>query len=106
MGTAAEQLSDIKTPLLNISDGFDDFYDTACALSNVDLLITVDTSVAHLAGALGVPTWVILDCVPDWRWQLEREDTPWYPSLRLFRSKGESSELIGRIAKALSDLAC
>ena len=106
MGTAAEQLSDIKTPLLNISDGFDDFYDTACALSNVDLLITVDTSVAHLAGALGVPTWVILDCVPDWRWQLEREDTPWYPSLRLFRSKGEASELIGRIAKALGDLAC
>ncbi|MBC27235.1 MAG: hypothetical protein CMM41_08495 [Rhodospirillaceae bacterium] len=106
MGTAAEQISDIKTPLQNVSDGFDDFYDTACALSDVDLLITVDTSVAHLAGALGVPTWVILDCVPDWRWQLEREDTPWYPSLRLFRSKGESSELIGRIAKALGDLAC
>ncbi|MEE2933734.1 MAG: tetratricopeptide repeat protein [Pseudomonadota bacterium] len=106
MGAAAEQLSDIKTPLLNISDGFDDFYDTACALSNVDLLITVDTSVAHLAGALGVPTWVILDCVPDWRWQLEREDTPWYPSLRLFRSRGEFSELMGRIAKALVDLAC
>ena len=106
MGTAAEQLSDIETPLLNITDGFDDFYDTACALSGVDILITVDTSVAHLAGALGVPTWVILDCVPDWRWQLEREDTPWYPSLRLFRSKGEVSELIGRIANALGDLAC
>jgi Flp pilus assembly protein TadD len=64
-----------------------DFADTAAALASLDLLVTVDTSVAHLAGALGLPAWVMLPFSPDWRWQLEREDTPWYPSLRLLRQR-------------------
>ncbi len=64
---------------------FSSFSDTAYALSGMDLLITVDTSMAHLAGALGVPTLVLLTHAPDFRWLLDREDSPWYPSLRLYR---------------------
>ena len=59
--------------------------DTAAVMSNLDLVITVDTAVAHLAGALGVPVWVALPLAPDWRWLLDREDSPWYPTMRLFR---------------------
>ena len=106
MGFAAEQISNIETNLINISDEFNDFYDTACTLSDLDLVITVDTSMAHLAGALGAPTWVLLDRVPDWRWQLDREDTPWYPSLRLFRSKGDLDGVLDEVASALANLAC
>ena len=65
--------------------GPDAFLDTAAVMQSLDLVITVDTSIAHLAGALGVPAWVALRHVPDWRWLLGRDDTPWYPSLRLFR---------------------
>jgi ADP-heptose:LPS heptosyltransferase len=63
----------------------------------------VDTSVAHLAGALGKPTWVLLPLVPDWRWLLERDDTPWYPHMRLFRQQqaGNWTEVFTRVATAL-----
>jgi hypothetical protein len=63
------------------------FMDTAAIMMNLDLVITSDTSVAHLAGALGVPVWVALPFVPDWRWLLDRSDSPWYPTMRLFRQK-------------------
>jgi hypothetical protein len=56
-------------------------------MKNLDLVITSDTVIAHLAGAMGVPVWVGLPLVPDWRWQLRRSDSPWYPSMRLFRQK-------------------
>lgn len=62
-----------------------DFADTAAILANLDLLIAVDTAIVHLAGALGVPVWLLLPYAPDWRWLLDRADSPWYPSLRLFR---------------------
>ena len=80
-----------------------DFADTAAALLSMDLLITVDTAVAHLAGALGVPTWVLLPATPDWRWLLEREDSPWYETARLFRQKvrGDWGEVIGRVTAEL-----
>jgi Glycosyltransferase family 9 (heptosyltransferase) len=68
--------------------GADAFLDTAAIMANVDLVITSDTSIAHLAGALGRPTWVALKHVPDWRWLLGRQDSPWYPSHRLFRQEG------------------
>ena len=62
-----------------------DFVETAAFVSCLDLVITVDTSVAHLAGALGRPTWVLLPYTPDYRWLLDRDDSPWYPTMRLFR---------------------
>jgi Glycosyltransferase family 9 (heptosyltransferase) len=73
--------------LLPIADETKDFADTAAVLSLVDLLISVDSSPAHLAGALGVPVWVMLSFVHDWRWLLHRTDSPWYPSARLFRQQ-------------------
>jgi tetratricopeptide (TPR) repeat protein len=63
------------------------FMDTAAIMMNLDLVISADTSVVHLAGALGRPVWVVLPFAPDWRWLLQREDTPWYPTLRLFRQR-------------------
>ena len=72
-------------PVFNLGDDCQDFADTAAAISNLDLVISVDTSVVHLAGAMGHPTWVLLPHIPDWRWLNEREDSPWYPGMRLFR---------------------
>jgi len=71
--------------ILNFCDALGSFSDTAALISQLDLIISVDTSVAHLAGALGKPVWVLLTFVPDWRWLLDRDDNPWYPSARLFR---------------------
>ena len=77
-----------KTPgILQFNDSLRDFTDTAALCECMDLIISVDTSVAHLGGALGKKTWVLLPFVADWRWLLEREDSPWYPTLRLFRQK-------------------
>ena len=69
----------------DLSPQLTDFSETAAILENLDLLIAVDTSVAHLAGALGKPAWIMLSFVPDWRWFTNRPDSPWYPSVRLFR---------------------
>ncbi len=68
-------------------DDLRDFSDTAALLDLMDLVITVDTSVAHLAGAMGKPVWILLPYNPDWRWLLDRDDSPWYPSARLFRQQ-------------------
>jgi tetratricopeptide (TPR) repeat protein len=83
--------------------GTDAFIDTAAIMMNLDVIITSDTSIAHLAGALGWPAWVALKQVPDWRWLLGRDDTPWYPTLRLFRQEnaGDWTSVFTRIAQAL-----
>jgi ADP-heptose:LPS heptosyltransferase len=80
-----------------------DFAETAAFLENLDLLVTVDTSVAHLAGALGRPTWTMLPFSPDWRWQLDRADSPWYPTMRLFRQtrQGDWTDVIARVRDEL-----
>jgi ADP-heptose:LPS heptosyltransferase len=82
-----------------------DFSDTAGLICNLDLVITVDTSVAHLAGALGKPTWVLLPFVPDFRWFWDREDSPWYPSMRLFRqsSPGDWDSVLSRVTSELDN---
>jgi hypothetical protein len=76
------------------------------AMMELDLIISVDTSVAHLAGALGRPVWICLAALPEWRWMLERTDTPWYGSARLFREVkvGEWPALFAEVAAALRDL--
>jgi tetratricopeptide (TPR) repeat protein len=74
-----------RNDLIHLGDGFITFAETAAALHNLDLIITADTSVAHLSGAMGKPTWLLLRYLPDWRWMLERTDSPWYPTMRLFR---------------------
>ena len=104
-GPGREQLFDHadRLTVLDFADQLEDFADTAALMSNLDLVITVDTAVAHLAGALGMPVWVALPLVPDWRWLLEREDSPWYPSMRLFRQTdwGDWASVLERLTEAL-----
>jgi hypothetical protein len=75
----------IEVPAAPFDEGPDAFLDTAAIMECLDLVITSDTSIAHLAGALGIPTWIALQQVPDWRWLLHRADSPWYTQARLFR---------------------
>jgi tetratricopeptide (TPR) repeat protein len=84
-----------------------DWYETARQLSTLDLLITVDTGIAHLAGAMGVPTWIMLPHVPDWRWGASGECTPWYPSARLFRqpARGDWYAVLAQVSGALSEIS-
>lgn len=79
------------------------FADTAALMSHLDLILTVDTATAHLAGALGRPVWTLLPFVPDWRWLLDREDTPWYPTMRLFRQSANKNwpEVIRKVREHL-----
>lgn len=78
-----------------------DFADTAALIAQLDLVISVDTAVAHLAGAMGKPLWVLLPAAPDWRWLLERSDSPWYPTARLFRCRRDWDEVMGDVASEL-----
>lgn len=89
--------------LVDLTGSIADFSDTAALVSQLDLVITIDTSVAHLAGAMGVPVWVLVAHAPDWRYHLVREDQPWYPSMRLFRQQrdGDWSGAIAQAAEAL-----
>jgi len=105
-GAAAAQA---KTPptgmeLIDWTPELRDFADTAALIANLDLIISVDTAVVHLAGAMSKPVWTLLPFNPDWRWMLEREDSPWYPTMRLFRQsvRGDWDSVIKRVAEALN----
>ncbi len=89
----------------DLSSHLKDFEDTAAVVAELDLVVTVDTSVAHLAGAMGKPVWVLVQYAPDWRWMLGREDSPWYPTVRLFRQTqfADWAEPIARVASALEE---
>jgi tetratricopeptide (TPR) repeat protein len=91
----------------DISSELADFAETAGAILNLDLVIAIDTAVVHLAGALGRPVWVMLPFCPDWRWLLEREDSPWYPSVKLYRqpTPGDWDSVAQRVAADLGVLA-
>jgi tetratricopeptide (TPR) repeat protein/SAM-dependent methyltransferase len=84
-GPATDELATAPAPFTDLGHAIEDMADTAALMEHLDLVIAVDTSVVHLAGALGKPVWVMLPISPDWRWLLDREDSPWYPSMRLFR---------------------
>lgn len=83
-----------------------DFRDTAALLSLMDLIVTVDTSVAHLAGAMGWPVWMLISALGDWRWMLERDDSPWYPTMTLFRQQtlGDWTPVLEGVARQLDDM--
>ena len=89
--------------LIDLAAELNDFADTAAIVANLDLVISVDSSVAHLAGAMGKPVWILLNKGCDWRWFLEREDSPWYPTARLFRqtTAGAWQEVVNQIELAL-----
>ncbi|MGA2232943.1 MAG: tetratricopeptide repeat protein [Tepidisphaeraceae bacterium] len=92
--------------IVDYSAEISDFADTAALIANMDLVITIDTAVAHLAGAMGKPTWLMLPYAADWRWLLKREDSPWYPTMRLFRQDrpGDWEGVILRVRDQLSKL--
>lgn len=107
VGPRAADLARAGAAVVDLSPQLGDYADTAAALTQIDLLVSVDTSVAHLAGALGVPTWLLLPHLPDWRWQLARDDSPWYPALRLFRQPrpGDWDAVARELAAALAPYA-
>lgn len=104
-GEAAEEIT--STPhglrLTPLGDELADFADTAAVILELDLVISVDTAVAHLAGALGQPVWTLLSFIPDWRWMMDRSDSPWYPTMRLFRqpAPGDWGAVFKKVAQEL-----
>jgi tetratricopeptide (TPR) repeat protein len=104
-GSQIFELEPYAEKLVDIGSHCKDFADTAWVVAQLDLVITVDTAVAHLAGAIGKETWVLLPFSPDWRWLLDREDSPWYPTMRLFRqpSLGNWESVITHVSRALQE---
>ncbi|SAK40064.1 tetratricopeptide repeat protein [Caballeronia temeraria] len=107
-GPAEAQLRQLPEELrpVDMMSGVTDFADTAAIIANLDLVVSVDTAVAHLAGALGKPVWIMSRVGGDWRWLLGREDSPWYPSARIFRQKrtGDWTDVVERIEQCLREL--
>ena len=93
--------------IIDIAAEQKDFSDAAAIVANLDLMLTVDTSIGHLAGALGRACWLMLAFVPDWRWLLNRSDSPWYPSIRLFRQRtpGDWAGVVADVRAALIEAA-
>ena len=102
VGPRAGELSRLGIP--EVGHALASYADTAAVLANLDRLVTVDTSVAHLAGSLGVPTWLLLPFAPDWRWMRDRTDSPWHPSMRLVRQEraGDWTGVVHAVTAALT----
>lgn len=107
-GFGIEQLDNLpdRFNIINLEQTFMDFSDTAAAIENLDLVITIDSAVAHLAGAMGKKVWIIIESEPDWRWFFDEEQTVWYKSARIFRPglEKDKSEVISRIYASLTKL--
>ena len=104
-GPASAQLADTTIPITDLANRFENMSDTAAAMHALDLVISIDSAPAHLAGALGIPVWILLTKVPDWRWGLENETTPLYPSMRIFRAQNGWDDMFLRVAQALVDFS-
>jgi hypothetical protein len=108
MGPPAGQVKQLgsRAWIIDLQDEQKDFADTAAIVAHLDLVISIDTSVAHLAGAMAKPVWILLDQSHDWRWMLEREDSPWYPTARLFRQStlGDWRDVVARVERELREL--
>jgi tetratricopeptide (TPR) repeat protein len=102
-----EELSRLGVQVLDASTGLNDFADTAAMIASLDLVISTDTAGCHLAGSLGVPTWVLLDAGSDWRWLQDRSDSPWYGSMRLFRQPraGDWASVAAEVKQALAEVS-
>jgi ADP-heptose:LPS heptosyltransferase len=94
--------------LIDLTAQIHDFADTAALIEQLDLVISIDTAVAHLAGALGKPIFTLLPFAPDWRWMLERSDSLWYPTMRVFRQghQGDWGPVVTRVHSAFDNLLC
>ncbi|MGD8763718.1 MAG: hypothetical protein PVG87_15520 [Desulfobacteraceae bacterium] len=107
-GPGAGGVYQIESPFKvdNLGEELGDFGDTAAVLENLDLLISVDTAVVHLAGAMGKTVWTLLPYAPDWRWQRNRDDSPWYPTMRLYRQPaiGDWASVFEKVADDLQRL--
>jgi ADP-heptose:LPS heptosyltransferase len=102
-GVAANDIDRAPIPMVDWASSLTDFGETAAAMATLDLVITVDTSVAHLAGAIGQPVLTMLHHFPDWRWMLARDDSPWYPTMRLLRqsTRGDWTNVLRLAAEEL-----
>jgi len=100
---ADDRMALARADVLDLSSALTDFAQLGGVVENLDLVVTVDTSTAHLTGALGKPVWILLPWAPDWRWMLDREDSPWYPTARLFRQaeRGRWKPVIERVTEEL-----
>jgi tetratricopeptide (TPR) repeat protein len=106
-GLHAKAIKEYESQIVDLSIYFNDFYDTALGLCQMDLLIAVDTSVAHLAGALGIPFWLLIPPQPDWRWLLDRSDSPWYPTCHIFRKAIDNDDwlnVVNQVHDALQSI--
>jgi hypothetical protein len=103
LGPPATQIAKAPFPVIDVSDRLSDFADTAALVGALDLVVTVDTAVAHLAGALGKPVWLLNRFDSCWRWRRDRDDSVWYPTMRLFRqtAPGNWTGVIQHVAAAL-----
>lgn len=108
-GSQAREIDELglSEQVTDLNELITDFADTAAVINELDLVISVDTSAAHLAGAMGKPVWLLLEYSAEWRWLTERDDTPWYPTMRLFRQdrSGDWVGLFARVEEALKELA-
>jgi tetratricopeptide (TPR) repeat protein len=105
-GAASNQIKDLpqSMKLIDLTSDLHDFAETAALIANLDLVIGADTAVVHLAAAIGKPVWLLLPSIPDWRWLMNREDSPWYPTMRLFRqtSPGDWAGVLARVTESLA----
>lgn len=108
-GAGTEQIAELdgRFQVVDLETRFEDLMETAAVMKGLDLVIAPDTSLIHLAGATGVPAWLALPFAPDWRWLLDRDDSPWYPTVRLFRQRrrGDWDDVFNRMARELEHLA-